>query len=294
MAKYHIRKDGTPGVCHAQEGNCPLGGSENHVEAETLEQAQRQFDNKNEKLVKQVDREPVKDYDTTTLAGKIRSMTEEEQARVITEEIANIQVGINNRGPRVLGLDKTGPGEYSMKYEYNVGTNAYEARVRLSKDENGQWYSNSTGYKKLYSELVEDKNFDKSLFKMARSASLGSVYRSADKRLMADNIPDFKKTYSDAITEDQQAEAILMSMVKMTEDHPDLEIYDIQRDIKGKYRMWYKSKFRDNDEEEAYIDLDKTGDGKWYSDSMAYAMISQSLANESSDDFDLDGFELVL
>lgn len=54
MAKYHIRKDGTPGVCHAQEGNCPLGGSENHVEAETLEQAQRQFDNKNEKLAKQI------------------------------------------------------------------------------------------------------------------------------------------------------------------------------------------------------------------------------------------------
>ena len=29
--------------------------------------------------------------------------------------------------------------------------------------------------------------------------------------------------------------------------------------------MWYKSKFRDNDDEEAYIDLDKTGDNKWYS-----------------------------
>src|SRR5574344_2017149 len=53
MAKYHIRKDGTPGICHAQEGNCQFGGSENHVEAEILEQAQRQFDNKNERVAKE-------------------------------------------------------------------------------------------------------------------------------------------------------------------------------------------------------------------------------------------------
>lgn len=30
MAKYHIKKDGTPGLCRAKEGNCPLGGSESH------------------------------------------------------------------------------------------------------------------------------------------------------------------------------------------------------------------------------------------------------------------------
>ena len=53
MTKYHIRKDGTPGICHAQEGNCPLGGSENHVEAETLEQAQQYFDDKNESKAKE-------------------------------------------------------------------------------------------------------------------------------------------------------------------------------------------------------------------------------------------------
>lgn len=63
MAKYHIRKDGTPGVCHAQEGNCPLGGSENHVEAETLEQAQRQFDKRNEHVA-ELNRSLLKDYDS--------------------------------------------------------------------------------------------------------------------------------------------------------------------------------------------------------------------------------------
>lgn len=30
MAKYHIKKDGTPGVCHAKNGNCPLGSSSEH------------------------------------------------------------------------------------------------------------------------------------------------------------------------------------------------------------------------------------------------------------------------
>src|SRR5574344_889474 len=74
MAKYHIRKDGTPGICHAQEGNCPLGGSENHVEAETLEQAQRQFDNKNEDFKKQLD------YLNEELDGNIEDYSDEEQA----------------------------------------------------------------------------------------------------------------------------------------------------------------------------------------------------------------------
>lgn len=37
---YHIRKDGTPGVCHAQKGNCPLGGdSEHYSTASEAEQA---------------------------------------------------------------------------------------------------------------------------------------------------------------------------------------------------------------------------------------------------------------
>lgn len=48
MTKFHMKRDGTPGVCTAEEGNCPLGGSENHIEAETLEQAQQYFDDKNE------------------------------------------------------------------------------------------------------------------------------------------------------------------------------------------------------------------------------------------------------
>ncbi len=30
MAKFHVSSDGNPRVCTASEGNCPLGGNENH------------------------------------------------------------------------------------------------------------------------------------------------------------------------------------------------------------------------------------------------------------------------
>lgn len=30
MTLYHIKKDGTPGICHAEPGKCPLGGSNQH------------------------------------------------------------------------------------------------------------------------------------------------------------------------------------------------------------------------------------------------------------------------
>lgn len=44
MAKYHIKKDGTPGLCRAKKGKCPLGGSESHYsnleEAEVAAQSQ--------------------------------------------------------------------------------------------------------------------------------------------------------------------------------------------------------------------------------------------------------------
>ena len=46
MAKYHVKKDGTPGVCHAQEGNCPLGDSSQHFS--NIQDAQDYADKINE------------------------------------------------------------------------------------------------------------------------------------------------------------------------------------------------------------------------------------------------------
>ena len=50
MAKYHVKKDGTPGVCRAQEGNCPLGDSSQHFSSK--EDAQVYADELNERINK--------------------------------------------------------------------------------------------------------------------------------------------------------------------------------------------------------------------------------------------------
>lgn len=48
MAKYHIKKDGTPGVCRAQNGNCPFGGESEHFP--TKEEAQNYADKRHEAI----------------------------------------------------------------------------------------------------------------------------------------------------------------------------------------------------------------------------------------------------
>ena len=42
MKRYHIKKDGTPGECHAQFGKCPLGGANEHYPS--MESAQAAAD----------------------------------------------------------------------------------------------------------------------------------------------------------------------------------------------------------------------------------------------------------
>ena len=46
---YHIKKDGTPDICRAKPGNCPLGGDENHFQ--TIEEAQIYADKLNEEQI---------------------------------------------------------------------------------------------------------------------------------------------------------------------------------------------------------------------------------------------------
>lgn len=50
MAKYHIKRDGTPGICRAKDGNCPLGNESEHFS--TKEEAQNYADKKHESIEK--------------------------------------------------------------------------------------------------------------------------------------------------------------------------------------------------------------------------------------------------
>lgn len=50
MAKYHIKKDGTPGICRAKDGKCPFGNESEHFP--TKEEAQNYADKLHERIEK--------------------------------------------------------------------------------------------------------------------------------------------------------------------------------------------------------------------------------------------------
>ena len=50
MAKYHVKKDGTPGICKARLVHCPLGSENKHFS--TIEDAQEYADKINENSIK--------------------------------------------------------------------------------------------------------------------------------------------------------------------------------------------------------------------------------------------------
>ena len=50
MAKYHVKKDGTPGICRAQDDNCPLGDTNEHFS--NVQDAQEYADKLNEQRIK--------------------------------------------------------------------------------------------------------------------------------------------------------------------------------------------------------------------------------------------------
>lgn len=72
MSKYHVKKDGTPGICRAQEGNCPLGDSSQHFSSK--EEAQDYADKVNENNANNVTENPKKEIKSI----QIPSMNQEE------------------------------------------------------------------------------------------------------------------------------------------------------------------------------------------------------------------------
>ena len=72
MAKYHVKKDGTPGICRAQEGNCPLGDSSQHFS--NIQDAQDYADKVNENNANNVTEKPKKEIKSI----QIPSMNQEE------------------------------------------------------------------------------------------------------------------------------------------------------------------------------------------------------------------------
>lgn len=72
MAKYHVKKDGRPGVCRAQEGNYPLGDSSQHFSSKA--EAQDYVDKVNENNANNITEKPKKEIKSI----QIPNMNQEE------------------------------------------------------------------------------------------------------------------------------------------------------------------------------------------------------------------------
>lgn len=151
MTKFHMKKDGTPGVCHAQEGNCPLGGNENHVEAETLEQAQQYFDDKNESKAKETQKlsNTIKDLKVKYIDKEAMEFTPSDDD--INEVIDNINKEYEDERNRLDSKIKELDEELSKKSLMNLFKDNSKKERRL---ESMEW-SRSTVDKRRERDIKE-------------------------------------------------------------------------------------------------------------------------------------------
>lgn len=144
MTKYHIRKGGTPGICTAQPGRCPLGGLESHIEANSVEEAQRQFDGRNEKIAEL----------SRWLRHDIHSYTDEEKAVFLAMDL-----DCNEQDVYRVDFDKL-PESTKNKVTKAVGNSKTDDIMVIHKDLDVtmRWAA----------ESMDDKSYEK----------LGSLYKS--------------------------------------------------------------------------------------------------------------------
>lgn len=160
MTKYHIKRDGTPGVCHAVKGHCPLGGADNHFT--TQEAAQQAADERN--------------ANESNLFNKQRMFSDDKTAQDYFLE--------NNRG-QVYGLqvgDKMFESGIEVTGKHDLLVVAGDGYALIP-------YSKITGIKELdFDEMKGDNNTDKKDYypKVAISTGtsyvkhVGHIYRSDD------------------------------------------------------------------------------------------------------------------
>jgi hypothetical protein len=83
MSKFHINKNGVPAPCHAQQGNCPLGGADQHFS--TKEEAQAFADKENKQahsLLPELNQSPPKRRERN-----LRKQLEHEMRLFIREKV---------------------------------------------------------------------------------------------------------------------------------------------------------------------------------------------------------------
>ena len=133
MSKYHVKKDGTPGICHAQEGNCPLGDSSQHFSSK--EEAQDYADKINEEKAElsSMNTEEVKnralednengDKYRTELYNRLSNNTERKEFKL--KEMKGNDFNTGNSGASISINDN------SKKADFYIFTFDFENEVKL-------------------------------------------------------------------------------------------------------------------------------------------------------------------
>lgn len=176
MAKFHIKENGEPGECHAQEGNCPRGGesgSDNHFN--TQEEAQAYADKKN-----------VEEYGLTSTLNKRKRVKVNWDSEYEDELRENIEDDLGNSGKITYfveyrdelseeDLDRIMSGDegyfdaqedfYNRIVDYEYSSNFYDEEIgsRYYHDEGARQYLANNGYDEEELEEMNEEEFGEAI-----------------------------------------------------------------------------------------------------------------------------------
>jgi len=139
---YHIKKDGTPDICRAKPGNCPLGGDENHFP--TIEEAQIYADKLNEEqILEEYKNNFLRNFDNKFKEYRNKAIEENQDKIIKLKEKLNLE-----ELPEFL-IDEiiTGSHEYHHKHPLSALDllNAHRLMMNELIKENGKFRTKGVG-----------------------------------------------------------------------------------------------------------------------------------------------------
>lgn len=195
MAKYHINKEGNPGLCSAESGNCPFGGDANHYSSRANARRAFEFSMASKELTK-TSRKRLSSKDAIAAATQRRSL----------KEFASIA-----RGGWDVQVTKPSPREQAthsvltaLAEKATVG-NMFERASKLKKDYDSWHYGNPDAEVLHPSELSRDSYLH--TIAPATSAAVMAVESSLENsgwvtRNNADEVDANRKSFSEIMVFD--------------------------------------------------------------------------------------------
>ena len=149
MAKFHTKKDGTPGVCNAKQDNCPYGDAQHHFSSE--EKAQEYADKINlEKLEAASEKlNPIFIQNFADTVQNLQQFTDEVLQNQVSQESYNkCATLLNNLEDACERHNWSDMVELAAELE-----DFSEANIKESLGSDYDWYEQQIG--ELYGELFE-------------------------------------------------------------------------------------------------------------------------------------------